>query len=42
MGILHVSLYMEIGQIEGIVKPILTSSKKSTTYFFMKFAQFEE
>ena len=40
---------MEIGIIEGvialhlnIIKHILTSSKKSTIYFFMKFAQFEE
>ena len=40
---------MEIGLIEGAIALILkqykmhlTSSKKSTIYFFMKFAQFEE
>ena len=40
---------MEIGIIEGatalylsIIKHILTSNKKSTTYFFMKFTEFEE
>ena len=33
---------MKIGILEGVINHLLTASKKSTIYFFIKFAQFKE